>query len=263
MDNSKQSKQILLSVIGVAILVVAVVGVSFAFFNYTRTGAANQVSTGKIKFVSEQSGSISLSNVFPLTSAQLATQTATGYTGQKDYAEVVVSIKGETTYSQGLDYRVSATGVDFTTSASGTGSTNVTLPVNVTVTATGLGSEVATLSGNTDQVKVYSYTSTTPLAEGNLLAEGHIKNTEDASTFTGQRINGTLTVRAYLDAGTLAITDTYAGSGNEATDQNGTTDSWVNGRTVITTDQWNSLASSPLSFKVKVESKETGGSYVS
>ena len=72
-----------------------------------------------------------------------------------------------------------------------------------------------------------------------------------------------MTIRAYLDAGALAITDTYAGSGNEATDQNGTTDSWVNGRTVITTDQWNSLASSPLSFKVKVESKETGGSYVS
>ena len=260
MDNSKQSKQILLSVIGVAILVVAVVGVSFAFFNYTRTGAANQVSTGKIKFVSEQSGSISLSNVFPLTSAQLATQTANGYTGQKDYAEIVVTIKGETTYSQGLDYRVSAQDVDFTTN---TGSTNIALPVNVTVTPASLGSTVTTLSGNNDQVKVYSYTSTTPLADGDLLAEGHIKNTASVSDFTGQRINGTLTIRAYLDAGTLAITDTYAGSGNNATDQNGTTDDWVQGRTVITTEQWNSLASSPLSFKVKVESRETGGSYVS
>lgn len=273
MEGSKQSKQILISVIGVAILVVAVVGVSFAFFNYTRTGAANQVSTGKIKFVSEQTGSITLSNVFPLTSEQLATEIAKTTEGNAAYdasyipnfAEVEVSIKGETTYSQGLDYRVTATGVDFTTNTTGTGATNVTLPVNVTVTATDLGTNVGTgtLSGNTDQVKVYSYTSTTPLAEGNLLAEGHIKNTEDASTFTGQRINGTLTVRAYLDAGTLAITDTYAGSGNEATEQNGTTDSWVSGRTVITTDQWNSLASSPLSFKIKVESKETGGSYVS
>ena len=58
MNNSNQSKQILLSVIGVAILVVAVVGVSFAFFNYTRTGAANQVSTGKIKFVSVTDGKV-------------------------------------------------------------------------------------------------------------------------------------------------------------------------------------------------------------
>ena len=275
MDNSKQSKQILLSVIGVAILVVAVVGVSFAFFNYTRTGAANQVSTGKIKFVSEQTGSITLSNVFPLTSEQLAAEIAKTTEGNAAYdasyipnfAEVEVSIKGETTYSQGLDYRVTATGVDFTTNTTGTGATNVTLPVNVTVTATDLGTNVGTgtLSGNTDQVKVYSYTSTTPLAEGNLLAEGHIAADTDAQaeSFNGQRINGTLTVRAYLDAGTLAITDTYAGSGNEATEQNGTTDSWVSGRTVITTDQWNSLASSPLRFKIKVESKETGGSYVS
>ena len=145
------------------------------------------------------------------------------------------------------------------------GATNVTLPVNVTVTATDLGTVVENLSGNTDQVKVYSYTSTTPLANTNPLAEGHIAadTAAQAESFNGQRINGTLTVRAYLDAGSLAITDTYAGSGNEATDQNGTTDSWVSGRTVITTDQWNSLASSPLSFKIKVESKETGGSYVS
>lgn len=272
MDNSKQSKQILLSVIGVAILVVAVVGVSFAFFNYTRTGAENTVSTGKIKFVSEQDGSITISNVFPLTSEQLATEIAKTTEGNAAYdanyvpnfAEVVVAIKGETTYSQGLDYRVTAAAVDFETNATGTGATNVSLPVNVTVTAANLGTAVDTLSGNTDQVKVYSYTSSTPLANGNPLAEGHIAadTTAQAESFNGQRVNGTLTIRAYLDSGRLAITDTYAGAGNEATDQNGTTDTWVNGRTVITTDQWNSLASSPLSFKVKVESKETGGTYV-
>ena len=273
MDNSKQSKQILLSVIGEAILVVAVVGVSFAFFNYTRTGAANQVSTGKIKFVSEQEGSITISNVFPLTSEQLTTEIAKTTVGNAAYdenyvpnfAEVVVTIKGETTYSQGLDYRVTAAAVDFETNATGTNATNVTLPVNVTVTAANLGTDVGTgaISGNTDQVKVHSYTSTTPLANGDTLAEGHIAPTADANAFTGERLTGTLTIRAYLDSGTLAITDTYAGAGNEATDQNGTTDSWVGTRTVITTDQWNSLASSPLSFKVKVESKETGGSYVS
>ena len=147
MDNSRQSKQILLSVIGVAILVVAVVGVSFAFFNYTRTGAANNVSTGKIKFVSTQSGAMSLSNVFPLTSAQLATQTATGYSGSKDYAEVVVTIKGETTYSSGLDYRVSAQDVDFETNTTGQNAENIELPVNVTVTAANLGTAVSSISG--------------------------------------------------------------------------------------------------------------------
>ncbi len=263
MDNSKQSKQILLSVIGVAILVVAVVGVSFAFFNYTRTGTANTVSTGKIKFVSEQSGGISLSNVFPLTSEQLAAQSDANYSGQKDYAEVVVTIKGETTYSQGLDYRVSAKEVDLTTNLTGENVVNVTLPVNVSVTpSAALGTAVQTLSGNTDQVKVYNYTSATPLQEGSLLAEGHIAPTASNATFNGERVTGTLTIKVYLDAGSIAITDTYNSNGTP-TDQNGTTSDWVNNRVVVTADQWNSLASSPLSFKVRVESKETGGTYVS
>ncbi len=264
MDNSRQSKQILLSVIGVAILVVAVVGVSFAFFNYTRTGVANTVSTGKIKFVSEQSGGISISNVFPLTSAQLQEQTAAAYEGVPDFAEVVITIKGETTYSQGLDYRVSAKDVDLETNLSGANAVNVTLPVNVSVTAANLGTEVDTISGNTDQVKVHNYTSVTPLAEGDLLAEGHIATTASNATFTGERVTGTLTIRAYLDAGSIAITDTLENGPIVATGYvNGTTSNWVNGRLVVTTDQWNSLASSPLSFKVKVESKETGGRYVS
>ena len=38
MNNNNSSKQILLSVLGVAILVVAVVGISFAAFSYSKTG---------------------------------------------------------------------------------------------------------------------------------------------------------------------------------------------------------------------------------
>ncbi len=50
MENNN-SKQVLFSIIGVAVLVVAVVGVSFAFFTYSRTGTTNNViTTGKIVF---------------------------------------------------------------------------------------------------------------------------------------------------------------------------------------------------------------------
>ena len=38
--------------------------------------------------------------------------------------------------------------------------------------------------------------------------------------------------------------------------ENGTTEQWTNGRTVLTTAEWNSLASNPLSFKIKAESNE-------
>ena len=51
MENNNNSKQILLSIIGIAILVVAVVGVSFAFFTYTMKGKTNNIiTTGSITF---------------------------------------------------------------------------------------------------------------------------------------------------------------------------------------------------------------------
>lgn len=71
MNDNNSSKQILLSVIGVAILVIAVVGVSFAFFTYTRTGARNNViNTGSISFAFNDSEYIWLENQYPITYSQ-------------------------------------------------------------------------------------------------------------------------------------------------------------------------------------------------
>ncbi len=66
-DNS--SKQILLSVLGVAILVVAVVGVSFAAFTYTGTGTKeNKINTGTISMTyTEDTNGIFISNAMPTT----------------------------------------------------------------------------------------------------------------------------------------------------------------------------------------------------
>ena len=64
-DNS--SKQILLSVLWVAILVVAVVGVSFAAFTFTGTGTKeNRISTGTISMTySEDTNGIFITNALP------------------------------------------------------------------------------------------------------------------------------------------------------------------------------------------------------
>ncbi len=57
--NNNSSKQILLSVLGVAILVVAVVGVSFAAFTYTKPGTqVNEITTGTIAFQYNESTNI-------------------------------------------------------------------------------------------------------------------------------------------------------------------------------------------------------------
>ena len=68
-DNN--SKHVLLSVLGVAILVVAVVGVSFAAFSYSKTGEqVNTITTGTITMsYSETTNGINLTNALPMTDA--------------------------------------------------------------------------------------------------------------------------------------------------------------------------------------------------
>ena len=69
MNNNNSSKQILLSVLGVAILVVAVVGISFAAFSYSKTGTVtNTITTGTITMsYSEPTNGINLTNALPIT----------------------------------------------------------------------------------------------------------------------------------------------------------------------------------------------------
>ncbi len=68
-DNNNNSKQVLLSVLGVAILVVAVVGVSFAAFSYSKTGEqVNTITTGTITMsYSETTNGINLTNALPMS----------------------------------------------------------------------------------------------------------------------------------------------------------------------------------------------------
>ena len=237
MDNSKQSKQVLLSVIGVAILVVAVVGVSFAFFNYTRTGNANQVTTGTISFSSENT-LLSLSNVFPvaLTNGNLPAN-------DPNVASGTVTITGNTNYSNGIDFKVTAVDV-----SSNIGTAAGKLPLSVKVTANDL-TAVKAFGSNSGSITVNSYDSTTTIAENSVLAQGRIP--------AGTSVNGSLTIQAYIDQDRVAITDTVQG-GNIVVNNytNGTTSTWIDGRTVLTTAEWNALASTPASFKFKVEANE-------
>lgn len=63
-DNSQNSqKRIILAVLGVAILVVAVVGISFAAYSSSKTGDVNKVSTGTIMFsYAEPTNGINIQN---------------------------------------------------------------------------------------------------------------------------------------------------------------------------------------------------------
>ncbi len=86
MDNNNRndsSKQVLLSVLGVAILIVAVVGISFAAFTYSKAGThENTVSTGAITMnYNEASNGINITNAMPMTEEQATSGTAVNNSG--------------------------------------------------------------------------------------------------------------------------------------------------------------------------------------
>ena len=93
MNNGNSSKQVLLSVLGIAVLVIAVVGVSFAFFTYSSTGKNQLLTTGSIFFQFLDGDEITLTNQFPVPDS-----TGLAYSKQDGAKDVMsFSIKGHTT----------------------------------------------------------------------------------------------------------------------------------------------------------------------
>lgn len=90
MMEENNSKKVLLSVLGVAILVVAVVGVSFAAFNYANTpNTSNQINVGTITMsFSESESVINITDAQPTADATAMASTTAG-----EYFEFTVTRK--------------------------------------------------------------------------------------------------------------------------------------------------------------------------
>ena len=80
MEKKSSSKQVLLSVLAVAILVVAVVGVSFAFFTYSKQGeTVNTITTGTLVFsYNEPENGILLEDAVPMSDEDAKTTLTSG-----------------------------------------------------------------------------------------------------------------------------------------------------------------------------------------
>lgn len=101
--NENSSKQVLLSVLGIAVLVVAVVGVSFAFFTYSKTGEKNNtLTTGNIFFNFTEGNAITLTNEFPRTdtSGEALTESQNG--------ALTFHVVGYDSSEKGIEYTVYA-----------------------------------------------------------------------------------------------------------------------------------------------------------
>ena len=304
-DMSNNKKKIIIPIIIVIVIILTALGTTIAFFNYTRTGSLNNLGTGRIYFNSTQSGSLNITNVFPMTSSEA---------GNAELDTVTIGIVGDTTYSDGEEFEITL--VDVTNTIN-----NKKIPINYIATYTPVsGKSIGTESNdywnarNSKNADIYILNEAGEVKEGKQVLVGFIKNSNSG-------IEGTLTIKAYIDADRIAISDTYPtgsvykvndsmtseevnycisffsninvevteafcrgtaaidgytfqewlDSGNllgyESNDleehgvikylgENGTTNDWVNGRTVLTTTEWNNLQSTPISFKIRAESNE-------
>ena len=240
-----KSKKQMFIVIGVFTLVLVLVTTTYAFFNYTRTGTANTIKTGRIAFNSEQGTAINLTNMFPI-------DVTNGIPDDNaKVGTVTIHVTGDTTYAEGVEYLVSAVNVQNTV---GTKSLPISIDVAVASNtnndpATTLGTldaDYFTNRGTSASTSIYKVLAKDTISTNDQLVVGYVK-----SGATG--VDGNIIIRAYLDKTRIAITDTY--DGNE-TDNMGTTTEWVADRTVFTTTEWNSLQQDGVSFQVKVEANE-------
>ena len=191
-DNN--SKQVLLSVLGVAILVVAVVGVSFAAFSYTDTGTkVNTITTGSITMsYSEDTNGINLTDALPMTDEQGIA--LTGESNVFDFT-ITASVTGNAT----INYAIIAAPED--SNSSNTFVTDDTVKVYLTDTddtATGnTSSDPAILSSLPASSTVSATTGAPNTADDYVLANG---------TYTGASESDSYRLRMWIDQDATAPT---------------------------------------------------------
>ena len=238
MNNYKKYSMLLCS-LGLMLLLV---GTTYSFFNYTKTGNPNNFTVGRISFETKNEQTITLNNLFPIDPSN--TDDLNDSTKVGTYS---IGITGDTDYSDGIEYLVSITDANIYTS------TGKTIPISLNITTTGLGNEnnnyfTARESKNNT---IYKRLIKNTLVGDGMIMVGFIKPNTESGTIEG--VNGSITIKAYLDKNNILISDTYDGT---ESDSMGTTNSKAAGKTVLTTTEWNSISSTGISFKVKVEANQ-------
>ena len=183
MEDKQNKKRRYMFIAGPMVLFIALLGFTYAFFNYTRTGQANTIRTGQINFLTTQGTTINLTEV-----------------GNNNV--MTLRIEGDTTYSGGEEFEITFESVNNTI---GTSPNEVTIPINyiATYTPTTSGENIGNAAvsnyfserGSTNTV--YELTETGVIETGKQVLVGFIPANGD--------IDGTLTIKAYLDSSNIAI----------------------------------------------------------
>ena len=185
--NGNSSKQVLLSVLGIAVLVVAVVGVSFAFFTYSKAGTQNNtLTTGSIFFNFTEGQAITLTNQFPISDSKGSTLSPSG----GDNAVLTFNIVGYDGSGTGIDYTITANQGDPIAEKTRFKDSEIKLLLTAPDTAT----------NNFETAKVVGADGS--LATGVTLATGKITATDSDSQQTD-----TYTLRMWITEDVVSIDD--------------------------------------------------------
>ena len=237
----KSKKQMFL-VIALFTLVLIVGGVTYSFFNYTRTGPVNTLKVGRISFISRQNETINLTNLFPVDPTETGVMDDTTKVGT-----VEIEIIGDTDYTDGIEYLISTVNTNISSSGK-----KVPISIDVTINSDlGTNNDNYFTARNSKNASIYKRMSSNTIVGDHQLLVGYIKHNTINGTVEG--ISGSITIKAYIDKNKIAISDTYDGL---ESDLMGTTNDWVGDRVVFTTEEWNNLQSSGASFQIKVEANE-------
>lgn len=211
--ESSLKKSVILSIIGAIIIMLIVVGVSYAFFSYSRTGETNnEIGTGALSFKFENGSDILLTNAFPISTAE-----GIALTGDKNVC--TFTIKGNIA-TGGINYKISAIEGDISSDATKTRRFNDT-DIFAYITS--------------EDVEGVSFTPAEGYESGKAL--GSLPAVLATGTVTARtETSRTFTVKMWIDDSVVRIRD--------AADNTDTTDS------IYTSDEYVSLY---YSVKIKVE----------
>ena len=247
----KKAKNKILIVLGLFMLMISTVGVTYAFFEYSRTSNDNIIKAGRISFNATENSTIVLNNVFPTTSSSDSTNAKS----------MTITVTGDTDYEDGLEYAVILDEVNLTI---GSGTNVKPLPVKLEVSVTGNGLGTAETGDYYDNHTGYSTTSkykvvydNTRIKDESRLVVGYIAPNTTPGTASG--INGTITLKAYVDGSKVIISDSTTPETTVTIDGEVYTNNTEipQDAIVLTTDEWNAITGSgALSFKIRVEAKE-------
>lgn len=198
--NGNSSKQVLLSIIGIAVLVIAVVGVSFAFFTYSKAGSSNNtLTTGSIVFNFTDGDAIYLTNQFPVNDATGSAIVATG----EENAVLNFSVVGYDTSAKGISYTVVAI-------EGNTNGTKVRLKDSeIKLKMTASSSNSSAITNNYENAAVVGTAGS--LASGVDLATGKI-----TATTSGAQQTDSYTLRMWITSNVVSIDDQSTSGGSDS-----------------------------------------------